>query len=266
MNRKLTQDRLYAALSLIERGIVQPTKIAMGINIAYRTYCNWQVRSNRDPNDPAFLVTYAGEVMSFAKAISLATRLAMIELRGMVIQYSIHGREEVTTDHGQIVWQLEPATVGWTPSEREALGFRADGLKVGTDNLPMPVTVHKLAPIKLQMRALATAFSEWRESKVSEQNITVAGNVGVGIAFRPAATYAGPPPPVLAEPAVPAIEDQSGGDIEVEDGDFEEIAEPVEIAEPEPEREPTADEKRFGAMSQAQREILARLKAGSKIV
>jgi hypothetical protein len=286
-NNKATPETLLAALSLIERGVVRPTLIAKGLGISYRSYTSWMLRSNRDATDPAFLVEYAGETMSWAKAIGLATRLFYLELRGSVLQYSLLGLDEVTTDHGQVVWQLDRQTVGWTPAEREALGFRPDGLAVGPDNLPMPVTVHRPAPIQLRLRVLEMAFKDFRPGVVQE--VTVNGSVAIGIATRPAATYTNAPPPLIAEPAVPQVEFTEGEFTEalpmapvviniVQEDDLSDLldgpvvdepsAEIEMVSQPTPEPAPTAREERspvqtrWGNLTEAQAAVLEKLKTG----
>src|SRR5690349_12471868 len=99
-------EKLYAALDLISKGVTRPTKIAKSIGVTYRTYRNYMVRSNR--GDELFLIDFDGEVMQWAKAITLATKLALFELRGMILQESIFGYDEVQTRDGQVVWQLCP--------------------------------------------------------------------------------------------------------------------------------------------------------------
>jgi hypothetical protein len=232
-----TPENLQAALDMIAKGIIRPTQIAKGIGIAYRTYCSWMVRSTR--GDEAFLVEYAGETMQWAKAIALSKRLAMLELRGMLEQYSIFGTEEVTTKDGQLVWALDPEAAAIDdPDIRELLGFRRDAL-LEIDGKLQPVKVKKLAPVGLQLRILEAAFKDMRPGIVQEVNVN--GQMSVGIGFHPKATYQGPPPPLLAEPAIPQIEDQSDSDCT--EGDFEEappqpapvvFAPQINIAQPEP--------------------------------
>ena len=219
-----TEENKRAVLELIERGITRPPLQAKAIGVAYPTLCSWKVRSNRD--DPAFLIEYMGETMQFAKAVALATRLAMLELRGMVEHYSIFGREEIVYKDGQVVWALDPEAAAIDdPDIRELLGFRRDAL-LEIDGKLQPVTAHRDAPVGVQMRVLETAFKDWRPGVTQE--INVSGQMSVGIGFQPKPNYNGPPPPLLAEPAIPQIEDQS--DNEVTDAEFEEAPEAPPIA------------------------------------
>jgi hypothetical protein len=271
MNTKLTQDRLYAALDLISKGVVRPTQIAIALDISYRTLCQWMLRSNRDPDDPDFLVVVGGETMSWARAISQAKRLFYLELRGAVESYSLLGRDEVLFKDAQVVWAIDPAAAAIDdPDIRELLGYRRDAL-VEIDGKLQPVTAHRDAPIALVMRVLETGFRDWKPGTTSE--VTLNGGVSIGIVHRPKADYSGPPPPALPEPAIPQIEDQSGSEVlseaieDISEGDFtdaefEETEAPAVIA---PEPEPVID-PRYGAMSPSQREILARLRAGSKVI
>jgi hypothetical protein len=203
MNTVLTPDILQAALDLIAKGIVQPTKIAKALNVPYRTYRSGLVRSNR--GDENFLIEVDGEVMQWAKAINLHTRLAMFELRGLVTQYSIFGDDEISYKDGQVVWALDPVAAAMSEDEREALGFRRDAL-LEINGALQPVKMHKRAPIALQLRLLEATFKDMRPSTVQEVNLN--GNVAVGIGYAPPIDYSKPPviPPLPVPPDVPQIE------------------------------------------------------------
>jgi hypothetical protein len=139
------------------------------------------------------------------------------------------------------------------------LGYRRDAL-LEIDGKLQPVKAHKDAPAGLVMRVLETAFKDWRPGVT--QNINLNGQVAVGIGFQPKQTYQGPPPPVLAEPAIPQIEDQSDSD--VTDVEFEEVPEAaqaavviaptISVVEPQPvvirDTEPGPEPMAFAAMPQ----------------
>lgn len=237
-----TPERLQAALALIEKGITRPSRIAKGIGVSYRTYCNWMVRSGKYA-DPAFLVNYNDVEMQFAVAISLATRVAFIELRGLVIQESIFGYDEETTKDGQVVWAIDPEAAALPEDCREFLGYRKDALRV-VDGKLVPHTVRKKAPVAQQLRVLEVAFpKDWRPG--STQDITVNGQVAVGVGHLPKQNYAAPPPRPLAEPPMPQIEGNTEAPLLI-DADFEEvdetptttpqivIAPQIALTEPEP--------------------------------
>jgi hypothetical protein len=188
-------EKLQEALDLIAKGIVQPTKIAAGIGVPYRTYRSWMVRSNR--GDEKFLIEIDGEVMQWAKAITLHTRLAMFELRGLVTQYSIFGDEEISYKDGQVVWALDPVAAALPEEDREWMGYRKDAL-LEIDGALQPVKMKKRAPIALQLRLLEATFKDMRPSSVQEVNLN--GQVAVGIGFAKPVDYSRPltipPPPV----------------------------------------------------------------------
>jgi hypothetical protein len=276
VNRKLSPDKLYEALDLISKGVIRPSQIATALDVSYRTYAGWMLRSNRNPDDPDFLVVIDGETMSFARAISIHKRLFYLELRGAVESYSLLGRESVLYKDAQVVWKIDAAAAAIDdPDIRELLGYRRDAL-VEINGELQPVTQHTDAPIKLIMRVLETGFADWVPGTTSKVAIT--GNVAVGIAHIAKPTYAGPPPVAIAEPAIPAIEDQSDRDViepdvltieDQSDGDFTDAEfEEVEAPKaPEPEPEPVVSETalpdRYGDL---QRQLLARLEAGTRVV
>jgi hypothetical protein len=235
-------EKLYAALDLIAKGIVQPAKVAKVLGMPYRTYRSWLVRSNS--GDEKFLIEVDGETMQWAAAIVRMRRLAMLELRGMLEQYSIYGREEIVFKDGQVVWALDPVAAAMTEDEREALGFRRDALKTGPNGKLVPVMQHHLAPIQLQLRLLEATFKDMRPQSVQEVNVN--GNVAVGIAYAGRQDFSKGPPQISPEPEMPQLEVL--GDV-ARDDDLEDLLGPepvaapinitiapqITIAEPEPE-------------------------------
>jgi hypothetical protein len=218
-------EQLYEALSLIARGITRPTQVAKGIGTSYRNYRNWMVRSNR--GDPAFLIEVDGEEMQFAKAISLHTKLALFELRGMLLQESIYGYDEIQTKDGQVVWAIDPVAAALSEEDREWLGYRKDAL-LEIDGALQPVTLKKKAPFAQQIRLLEAAFADLRPSQTITQNVNLAGQVGVG--FAPKVDYSKGPPNVPPPPPMPALE------APITDAEFNEVADDdlVDMLGPEP--------------------------------
>jgi hypothetical protein len=208
-NKLLSPELLQSALDLIEKGVTRPTKIAAGIGVAYRTYCNFMVRSNN--NDPEFVVNYNGVEMQWAKAITLATRLAGLELRGMLLQESVFGYDEIQTSDGQVVWALDPAACALSEDEREDFGFRRDGLLIENGRL-VPVTIRRKAPFAQSIRLLESMFADLRPTQTINSNVNVKGMLGVGVA-RPVDYYATivvpPAPPIPLAPPQADVTDAS---------------------------------------------------------
>lgn len=219
----ITQAKLDEALELISNGVTRPTKIAKAMGISYRSYCAWMVLSNR--GDERFLVTFNDEQMQWARAITLATKLALLELRGMVLQEGIFGYDEVQTKDGQVVWALDPVAAAMSEDEREALGFRRDAL-LEIDGKLQPVTIKRKAPFAQQIRLLEAAFADLRPTQTINQNTTINGTVGVGIA--PKADYSKGPPPIPPPPPMPELPAPTDAEFsEVEDDDLADILGPT---------------------------------------
>jgi hypothetical protein len=219
MNKLLSPEVLQLSLELIAKGITRPTKIAAACGVAYRTYCTWMVRSNG--GDPNFLVVYNDQEMQWARAITLATRLAGLELRGMLLQESIFGYDEILTKDGQVVWAIDPAAAAMSEDDREAFGFRRDAL-LETDGKLQPVTLKRKAPFAQQIRLLEAMFSDLRPTQTINSNVNVRGVVGVGIA-KPidySATMVIPPAPAI--PIAPPIN-------EVTEADFVDVPDDPEL-------------------------------------
>ncbi|SDI54629.1 MULTISPECIES: hypothetical protein [Bradyrhizobium] len=209
-------SKLYDALTLISEGVTRPTAIAKALGIVYRTYTLWMVRSNS--GDPEFMVEYQGEQMQWAAAIKLATKLAALELRGMVLQESVFGVEEVQIFQGQVVWQLDPEACKWDEDTREMLGFRRDGL-LERDGKLVPVTIRKPAPWAQRQRILEANFADMRPSQTITNNVNLSGAVGVG--FVPKPNYSAGPPPVPPPPPMPLLENVTDAEVtDIDDDDF----------------------------------------------
>jgi hypothetical protein len=221
----IEKEKLYAALDLISRGVTRPTAVARGIGTTYRNYRNWMVRSNR--GDEAFLIDVEGEQMQFAKAITLATKLALFELRGMLLQEGIFGYDEVQTKDGNVVWAIDPVAAALSEEDREWMGYRKDAL-LEIDGALQPVTLKKKAPFAQQIRLLEAAFADLRPTQTVNQNVAVNGQIGVG--FAPKVDYAKGPPPIPPPPAMPALE------APITDAEFNEVYDPdlEEMLGPEP--------------------------------
>lgn len=223
-------EKLNFALDLISKGVTRPTKIAKAMGVSYRTYCAWMVKSNS--GDERFLVTYNDEVCQWAKAITLATKLALFELRGMILQESIYGYDEIQTKDGQIVWALDPVAAAMSEDEREALGFRRDAL-LEVKGALVPVTIKRKAPFAQQIRLLEAAFPDLRPTQTVNQNINGAVQVGIGFAGKTDYTQGPPPiPPPPRRPELPAPVDAEFSEVAEENFD--------DILGPEPAPAPAA--------------------------
>jgi hypothetical protein len=229
---KRSTEKLQEALNLIALGVTRPTKIAKAMGVGYSIYTKWMVRSNR--GDPEFIVTFVDEEMQWARAITLATKLALFELRGMVLEQSIFGYDEIMTEKGQVVWALCPEACAISdPEIREMLGYRADGL-LEVDGKLVPLTVRRKAPLAQQLRLLESAFPDLRPSQTVNQNVAISGAVGVG--FAKPVDYKGAPPQVPPPPVRPReLAAPAGlGSAPIDDADFAEIDDFGDEILPEP--------------------------------
>jgi hypothetical protein len=213
----ISQEKLYSALELISKGVTRPTKIAKAMGMTYRTYCMWMVRSNA--GDEQFLVEYNSERMQWARAISLATKIALFELRGMVLQEAIYGYPEVQTFQGNVVWAPDPAASALSVEDRLLLGYREDGL-LEVDGKLVPLTITRKAPWAQQIRLLEAAFPDLRPTQTVNQNVNLNGQVGV--AFARPVDYSKGPPPIPPGPPMPELPAPV-------DAEFNEVAEPDDL-------------------------------------
>ncbi len=215
----IDKSKMYDALDMIAKGITRPTRIAAAMGISYRSYCGWMTRSNA--GDPKFLITFNDEEMQFAKAISLATKLALFELRNMLLTESVMGYPEQQVFQGNVVWAPCPVASATAPELREMLGYRADGLLTDERGALVPLVIQRKAPFAQSIRLLEAAFIDLRPSQTMNVNQNINGQIGV--AFAPRVDYSKGAPPVPAPPPIPQLE------APIVDADFEEILGPVPV-------------------------------------
>jgi hypothetical protein len=150
------------------------------------------------------MMDYLGSRVQFAQAINAARRIALHEMRGRMEMKSVLGYDEPIFYNGMPTWQPDPVTVGWTPEEREALGFRADGL-LEVDGKVVQNTIHHEPPVALQLRVAEMAFpKEYRPGVNSSVDVNHRGTVGIQHS-KPTNYSAGPPtvpPPPVPPPAL----------------------------------------------------------------
>jgi hypothetical protein len=107
--------------------------------------------------------------------------------------------------------------IGWSETEREAFGFRRDGLLEDENGCVIQNTVHHEPPIALQLRVAEMAFpKEYRPGVNSSVDVNHSGVVGIQHA-KPANYSAGPPrvpPPPVAPQVLAAPEPEPEIDID----------------------------------------------------
>jgi len=239
----IDKEKMYEALELVSRGITRPTRCAKALGMSYRSYSDWLLRSNR--GDARFLIEFRGETMQWAKALTLATNLALLELRGMLLEESIGGYLEEQTRDGGPVWSPDPvASAIDDPEVRVMLGYRADGLLVDDRGALVKHKVRKKSPFAQQIALLRAAFPDLRETQTVNQNVNLNGNVTVGIGHAKRADYS-QEPVIPPPPDIPQLEVIDASFTEV-DPDLEDLLGPVPQPAPTnitiaPEPEPDED-------------------------
>jgi hypothetical protein len=210
---------------------------ARSVGVAPRTFWFW-VKQSQSQADDALIINFLGEPTPFHKAVNAARRMLFHEMRSRFEKRSLLGHDEPIFFSGMPTWRPDPRCVGWTEDEREAFGFRRDGL-LEIDGQVVQNVVHHEPPVAAVLRALEVAFAgEYIPNTKSTVTQTINGMVGVQVAKPMSGPPAIPPAPVppqlevLSEPE-PEPDDLSDllGDEPEPEGD-----------EPEPEGdEPEAD-------------------------
>lgn len=247
MRSKLTQETMAGICDSIMGGCMSFAKAARINNLSVRSF--WQYIRLSQAGDADATVEWLGERLPFHRAVNQARRLALAEARGALESKAINGWDEVALYQGQVVWQLDPVTVGWTEQEREALGFRPDGL-LEVNGRPVPVTIHHEPSDALLLR-VAEMFAPGEYRPGTNANIEINGRVnmvGVGIAKPLSAPPVVPPAPVPPLPRLTMVDDELEPEVtdEAPETDISDT-DPTEFAdsfEPLPPSEPTPEPER----------------------
>jgi hypothetical protein len=235
-NVKHSPEKLLTIVELIERGVMVKARHAKAVGVSDATLSSWQYRSNA--NDPAFVITYLGEEMQFAKAMAIAQRFAYRELRANAEQFAILGRKRRTTFQGQFVPKLDPVAFALSPEDREWLGYHPLAYALDENGAVLWNEEHIDAPIGLLDRFLQT-FPDLQTT--TNQNLNVKGVLTHGVQILPKADYSKEPPAIPPAPPIPLLEVIAPEEIVVTADDMEDLLGP----EPQPDRAPEPGEPEY---------------------
>jgi hypothetical protein len=189
--------------------------------VSLRTFWNYTRCSQN--GDERFRIPYLGEDdVFFHEACSAARRIHGMNVRSTFESMCLTGYPEEVTYNGQLQFQIDRRTFGWSPAEREAFGFEPDGYLRNERGEVIPLTITRKPSDAAVLRFLEMAVpQEYRPS--SNQNITVNNlkTQGATRGERPTA-----PPAIPEKPIPPMLEILADRD----DDDLSEMLGP----EPEP--------------------------------
>jgi hypothetical protein len=209
------------------------------------------------------------------QAAKQCLRLAAAKIVQQLSSRALLGDWNDSLYKGARVYELNPQYLDWSNDDFKNLGIDVGQryLRDAQNNL-IPIKVWSPPPVALCLAVAASNFPRMWGAK-SETTMTMRGSVNLGVTTVPSsktlAQVTVVKTPAIAPPPIDDGDDDLSGLL---DGIPEEAAvDPVTTndrapAEPEPALAPmTADEQRFGSrLTSAQREILNRLRAGSKVV
>jgi hypothetical protein len=229
-----SEQKLQEICDLLHEGNSYSTAARLA-GVKPRTVFHWLKLSAAD--DPDFLIRYMGddEPTQFCNAAALARKALHFDMRANFERRNLLGWDEVVTFGGAVQYQVDVRTVGWTPDEREAYGFRKDGYAENSKGEVIPLTIHREPPVAAVLATLAMSFPE-EYTPASTQNINVV-NSDTGV--QRAAAIDGqkiaiPPKPPRPE-ALPAPEPSA-----VEDADYQDLLGPDPEAKPATDTDPAA--------------------------
>lgn len=199
-----SEEKMLEICDVIAGGTLSYADVCRAVGVKERTFWYWIKNSQQGDED--YLVDFLGERVQFAKAVNASRRMALHEARGLMEQKSIRGYDEVVIYMGQVQWQVDRRTVGWTPDEREAYGFDRDGYLRNEAGEVLPQTIHHEAAIALQLRVAEMAFpNEYRPG--TNTNVSVSGGLAVvGIKHFKPQDLSDKPPVIPPAPEFPKLE------------------------------------------------------------
>jgi hypothetical protein len=229
-----SQNRFTSILDDLAKGMSY-SGACQSNGVSYRQFFDW-VRSSQKPDcDETLMVDFLGSRVPFFKAVNASRTMLHHEARSRFERRSLLGHDEPIFFSGMPTWQPDKRTVGWTEEEREAYGFRRDGLLEVNGSVVQNVA-HVEPPVAAVLRLLEVAFpDEYIPATKSTVTSTINGVVGLQIAarqFGPPAIPAPPPRPPELE-ILPDDLDDILGELAEPAGTPEQV-EPDEVEPDEP--------------------------------
>lgn len=198
---KLSEETMLAICDNLAAGLSY-SGAALSAGIAPRTFWFWIKQSQS--GDEQYTLDFLGERVPFHKAVNGARRILFHEMRARFERRSLLGHTEKVFFSGMPTWKPDPRCVGWTEDEREAFGFRRDGL-LEVDGQVIQNEVEHQPPVAAVLHALSVGFPEYISK--SKSDVTVQGAISVGVIR--GEKMSGPPivPPAPVPPQLEVLPD-----------------------------------------------------------
>jgi hypothetical protein len=275
-----SKETLQAIVQNIAGGMLCYTDAARAAGASPATFWRWMKSSAT--GDAEFVIDFMDEKVQFADAVKNARKLAILDIAGKFESRMMNGHEERVFFQGRPQYKERPECIGLPDDVVRLLGYD-HRWQVDESGVPIPLTIHHEPPIAGVIKVLESHFLMYRPR--SEVNVNQRVSGGVTVVDRKAKPL---PAPVvqIAPPSQTAVEpiedpaDDADDDVDLsadEDDDLDlsdilgeepsaDVA-PVELAsEPEPdsEPEPQPDPPARAGLSELERDLLDKLRAGPK--
>ena len=217
-------QRLASALE--ERGTLADS--ARMIGVSRSTVFSWIAQSQNNPDDPRFLVTFAGESVPLFEAVQGIRRLHAFQVVDSLEYRALHGYyEPVITTKGTQAYKEDPKLVGMTDEEIKALGYQHRYL-VDENGEPVPLMRWHPPSDKLALAVAAVHFRNYR-NRIDEQDAPRTG--GVLVVDSAPQQLEPPSQPIAEEEEEPtAVESQPSAPERRESGVIDDVAQPAPMA------------------------------------
>jgi hypothetical protein len=226
----------------------------------------WRWLKQSATGDAEFIIEFMDEKVQFADAVKNARKLAILDIAGKFETRMSNGHDEVLTYQGRIQYKERVECIGLADDVVRLLGF-PHRWQTDANGEPIPLTVHVPPPVQGVIKVLESHFKQYVSRSEVNMNSKISG--GVTVIDRkakplpiPVAAQIAPPEQTAVERINDAADEDDNPDLDLSDilGDepSADVA-PVEMAsEPEPEPAPRA------GLSELERDLLDRLRAGVK--
>lgn len=154
------------------------TEIGRALNITPRSLWNYMRKSLNGDED--MICEWAGVTAPYHEHRRAALKLNASLIEQKLRSIALNGTQTPLSYQGQPTYKEIEAVVGWTPDEREALGFARDGLERDASGARIPLTIYTPPPPALLIK-VAESFYPKTYGKSVDHNLNVAGVLRLGM-------------------------------------------------------------------------------------
>jgi hypothetical protein len=272
---KKSPETMHAVLAAIEEN-PNVLKACTRAGISNATFWSWISQSQRGNHDFVLPEYLGSENVAFHDAFAMARKMAIATAVLAMEERAMHGHTEISMYKGAPVYKIDPAKEFESDEVLTLLYGTTDRYLRDENGDKVPYTIHHAPPIALSLAVSGAHFPQLYGNKTTIEHVS--NNLG-----SKRIPNSKPLVPSAAQPLTPneveqkriEISNRPAGlpasgfadDEEIDEGEYSDVASEdeteneIENPEPAPRPSPPAPQPR-AAMSELERDLLARLKAG----